>query len=108
MSFTEEFLTFSEAAALIPRRSGRRIHASTLWRWGRKGVQGVRLKTWRFGGRFFTTEKALAEFAERLAEIPPTQDPDLSYRQPARRRRTERQRRLDIEAAERRLKDAGI
>ena len=105
---TEEFLTFSEAAALLPRRGGRKIHTSTLWRWARKGVQGVRLKTWRLGGRFFTTEKALMQFAEELAEVPPRTDRERISRQPIRRQRTERQRRLAIERAERELDEAGF
>jgi hypothetical protein len=35
----DRLITFAEAAGLLPRRRrGRKVHASTLWRWHRYGV----------------------------------------------------------------------
>ncbi len=38
----------------------------TLRRWVRRGVRGVRLRTWLVGGRRYTSDRAIAEFLARL------------------------------------------
>lgn len=43
-----------------------RPHASTIWRWHRRGVKGVRLETVLIGGRRYTSREALARFSERV------------------------------------------
>ena len=73
MLHDEQVLTFSEAASRLPRFHGRKVHTSTLWRWARKGVKGVRLETRRLGGRFVTSLEALERFSKKLAE--PVDDP---------------------------------
>jgi len=40
-------------------------HLSTLWRWYRRGVRGVRLETVVVGGRRFTSRAAIERFIER-------------------------------------------
>lgn len=99
----EQILTFSEAAKTLPRVNGRRPHASTLWRWARKGIQGIHLETRRLGGRFVTSLEALDRFSERLAEANP-----LETKADIPRRSQPRHRARDIEAAEQRLAKAGI
>ena len=71
MLMTEKILTFSEAARRLPKVGGKRPHPSTIWRWGRKGLHGIRLETRRVGGRFVTSEEALERFTKELAEIEP-------------------------------------
>lgn len=100
-------VTFSEAAKVLPRVNGRRPHASTIWRWARKGVQGVKLETRRLGGRFVTSVEALERFSKALADV------DLPDRAPktapaTNRPRTELQRQRDIQQAEADLAKAGI
>jgi hypothetical protein len=51
----------SEAAKIIPGRP----HASTVWRWYRHGVRGVRLETIVVGGRRFTSHEAVQRFIAR-------------------------------------------
>lgn len=58
-----EFLTFAQAARLLPRRrNGRPCSPSTLWRWHRNGLDGVFLAAWRVGATWCTTEAAIQEF----------------------------------------------
>jgi len=64
-----EKLTLPQAAKLVPGRP----HASTLWRWCRRGVKArdgvrVRLAHQRYGQRVFVTEAAIERFAAELAE----------------------------------------
>ena len=54
----DEPLTLSEAARLLPGKP----HPSTLWRWRRKGVRGVKLRTLSVGGRPWVTRAAIADF----------------------------------------------
>ena len=92
---TEELLSLSEAAKVTPGRP----HVSTLWRWQKRGVRGVRLSTVIVGGRRFTSREAIEQFiaattAAANGEAPPV--------------RTPRQRQRAIDAAERELAKAGI
>lgn len=103
MLATEQIVTFAEAAKRLPAVNGRRPHASTLWRWARKGIRGIHLETRRLGGRFVTSVGALDRFSERLAQINlPVSKPDVPVR--PRPKRHDR----EIEAAEQRLAEAGI
>ena len=61
-------LTFSEAAKKLPRlRSGRPLHATTLWRWATAGLRGVKLETVQVGGVRVTSAKALPRFFAQLS-----------------------------------------
>lgn len=98
----EQILTFSEAAKVLPKVNGRHTHASTIWRWARKGVRGVHLEVRRFGGRFVTSVEALDRFGKALAEL----DADPRHRpagQPAAHRCN-----CGAEQAEAELAKAGI
>lgn len=67
--FRKRWLTLPEAAALLPRRRrGRKVAASTLWRWSRYGLHGVYLQVWAVGGSgTCTTLEALETFFEQLS-----------------------------------------
>lgn len=99
----ETVLTFTEAAKLLPKLNGKRPHASSVWRWARKGVQGVRLETRRIGGRFVTSVEALERFTQALADIdlPDTPAPPPKPRTPRARARA-------VEKAEGECTAAGI
>jgi hypothetical protein len=104
---TEEVLSLSEAARALPSVHGKRLHPSTLWRWARKGIRGVRLDYARLGRSIVTTRAALADFATRLAAAdtaPPAPTPPQSPRQ---RPRSEARRTEDVARAEARLRKAG-
>ena len=95
MLTSETIVSFSEAAARLPRINGKKIHASSLWRWARKGIHGVRLETRRLGGRFVTSLEALDRFAKRLAEIDPPERPPRSRSRRKARSRAKRCREVE-------------
>ena len=66
---SEPTFSFSQAARRLPRlRNNKPVHASTLWRWARVGLHGVRLETARVGGVQVTSDAALRRFFEGLAQ----------------------------------------
>ncbi len=106
MIANETILSFSEAAARLPRINGKKIHASSLWRWARKGIHGIRLETRRLGGRFVTSLEAIERFSKRLAEVDP---PERLPRPRSRRKaRSTAQRCRDVEQAHQDLEKHGI
>ena len=62
----EDLLVLADAAALLPRRRGKKVHIATLYRWAKAGVRGVRLEVLAVGGVTYTSRQALQRFAERL------------------------------------------
>lgn len=82
----ESALSLSEAARHLPLIDGKRPHASTLWRWCRKGIgpKRTRLEYVRFGHRIVTSVEAIQRFTERLAEA------DTEYETPEHSPGTER------------------
>ena len=102
-------LTLSQAARILPRHNGRRIHTSTLWRWCRKGCHGVRLPYFRVGRSIMVTEEGLHRFFAELAKVDETADSStfrLSRRR--RRRQTNCQRQRAIQESEAVLRRAKI
>ncbi len=57
-------MKFLTIAAAIEQMTGKRPHPVTCWRWSKKGIAGVKLQTWRVGGRRLTTLQAVQEFIE--------------------------------------------
>lgn len=105
MVLHENAIDLSEAAKLIPTRP----HISTLWRWCRKGVNGVRLEYTRAGRRILTTPDALEAFCRALADADRERDAVRTPTPSATpRHRTSKQRERDIERAEATLAKAGI
>lgn len=58
----DELIPLSQAARCLPNKPG----AATLWRWHRRGVNGVKLEIVRVGGRVFTTASAWRDFVTRM------------------------------------------
>jgi len=98
----EEVFSLTEATKRLPcRRKGVRPNVATLYRWSQVGCRGVRLETICVGATRCTSIEALQRFFDALtaaAEHRPVSPPS----------RQTRQRRAQIEAAERRLAKAGI
>ena len=105
---TEEVMSLTEATKVLPKVSGKRPAISTLWRWCRKGLRGVHLEYVRVGRNIATSRQAMGRFFVALAENdPPLPGPSQGVGKqlpPA----TPKARRDAIEAAERRLAEAGI
>lgn len=69
MMHMDNLLTLTELAKRTPGRP----HASSLWRWCRKGVksragQQIQLEHVRIGARVFSSAQALERFGQRLAQ----------------------------------------
>lgn len=72
----ERLITLLEAAGLMPRRRRNRpVHASTLWRWHRRGVkvgtERVYLEVVVTPSGAATTVEALQDFLRRLSRSGP-------------------------------------
>ncbi len=63
-------ISFAEAAKILPGNPS----ISTLWRWYRYGVKGVKLRTLVIGGRRYTTPEFLSEFSARLSDRHPANE----------------------------------
>ena len=60
----ESAIPFSEVPNLIPRRRGKKVHYSTVYRWATKGVRGRVLPSRLVGGIRYTTVAELNQFLE--------------------------------------------
>lgn len=62
----EQTLTISEAARWLPKFNGKPVATTTVWRWGTKGYNGIKLEIGRIGRRCFTTKEAINRFIEAI------------------------------------------
>ena len=69
---TETPITIAEVPLHIPKRRGRKVHYSTVYRWMTKGVRGRRLESLLIGGVRYTTLEALARFLKLTPQKPVT------------------------------------
>ena len=67
----EKLVSFAEAAAMLPTLHGKRVSTTSVWRWARKGLFGVKLEAVRIGARFLTSIEALQRFNRTVGAIPP-------------------------------------
>ena len=64
--------TRSPILPLLRTRLGVSPSPATVWRWTRRGVGGVTLRTVRVGKRLFSTEQWVAEFINGQQPTSPT------------------------------------
>ena len=64
----DNLLSLREAVRFVPCINGKRRAVSTLYRWCRQGIKGVRLEYVRIGRNVATTPEALERFFAALAE----------------------------------------
>lgn len=66
---TEHLVPISDVPRqLPPRRNGKRVHISAVYRWIQRGVRGVHLESIRIGGTTYTSSEALQRFAQGLSQ----------------------------------------
>ena len=94
VSLDEPLLTLTQAANSLPGKP----HVSSLWRWCKRGVRGVRLETLVLAGRRYTSPRALEEFASATTAAANGEPCPI---------RTPRQRERAIERAEQELAGRG-
>ena len=95
--FAENLLTFSEVTKILPkRRTGKKTHVCTIYRWATRGLRGIRLETTQIGGSMCTSKEAIQRFFDSLHAV-------LHVDHPAKKIR---KREKAITDAERRLHEA--
>ena len=68
------FVLLSKAGRLLSTNPS----PATLWRWAARGVDGVKLETYKIGGRRYTTAEALDRFVARLNGPRSANEPQVS------------------------------
>ena len=58
----DTLIALSEVPQHLPKRNGKKVHYSTVYRWATKGARGRILDTELVGGIRYTTVSALQEF----------------------------------------------
>lgn len=94
----EGLISCSKAARCVPALDGRPPHPSTIFRWMKDGVRGVRLEYANVGRKLATSEAALARFFAAVAAADPA--PQSTKTTSTSKVRTDAQRNRDIAAAE--------
>ena len=98
---SEHVISLKEAARLLPQRSGKPVHVSTLYRWVNPGLKGHVLETVQVGGTRCTSREALDRFFAALTA-------DTQGRAAAPAPPLDRARRDALRRAEQILDSAGI
>jgi len=101
-----QFLSLTQAASLLSS-GGKKPSTCTLWRWCRKGCNGVTLKYSKFGREIRVTEEALENFGRELAAADAPL-PEAPAPKPKPKPRTAARRQKDIAAANEVLKREGV
>ena len=89
---SDYLISLSQATRSLPTRPS----PACMWRWYRKGVNGIRLETVVVGGRRYTTKAAWTEFVRRTTAAA-NREPPKKEDAPERTASTRRK-----------LKDAGL
>ena len=63
---SEELLTLAQAARRYRPPDTRPLAPSTIWRWHKKGISGVKLETICIGGTRYTSAEALKRFFDAV------------------------------------------
>lgn len=62
MQISERMIALHDIPATLPKRGGKPIHLSTVYRWVHRGCRGRKLEVAQVGGQIFTTREALDRF----------------------------------------------
>lgn len=60
----EELIALTDVPKRLPRRRGKKVHYSTVYRWATKGSRGKKLESRLIGGVRYTTQAALQDFLQ--------------------------------------------
>jgi hypothetical protein len=78
LDFTkEQAISLCEVPCYVPKRRGKKVHYSTVYRWATKGARGRTLETVLSGGIRFTTIEAVRRFLAAKPSVM-TRTDDLS------------------------------
>ncbi len=65
----EQPITLSQVPIHVPRRGGKKVHSSTVYRWATKGARGRMLESVLVGGIRYTTIEAVRRFLSANSQI---------------------------------------
>lgn len=74
----QDLISLSQAAKLLPPRHGKRVHVSTLYRWGKKGritlfeCNGIRVSETEIRSRFKVRHKYVARRGDATGTVDST------------------------------------
>lgn len=92
---TEHVFPLTDGGQHLPRRrGGRKPHPSTMYRWAKTGIRGVKLETIRVGGTLCTSTAALQKFCARLTDADAGTVPSPVHLTPNSRRAAEKAGRM--------------
>ena len=60
----EQPITLAEVPAYVPKRGGKKVHSSTVYRWVTKGARGRVLESVMVGGIRYTSIEAVRRFLQ--------------------------------------------
>jgi hypothetical protein len=99
-----DLIELSEAAKLLPKRHGKKIHVKTIKRWIVKGCRGIRLGGQKIGDVWFTSAAWLRQFHDectrRASRESECDRPPAVVSEAARRAERELARRFGFDATE--------
>jgi hypothetical protein len=74
----EQPITLADVPRHVPKRQGKKIHYSTVYRWVSKGARGRVLESALVGGVRFTTVEAVGRFLAANTSTPTSENQPLS------------------------------
>jgi len=73
----EQAIPLSDVPRYVPKRRGKKVHYSTVYRWATKGARGRVLQTVLSGGLRYTSVEAVARFLAAKPSVPYERTDDL-------------------------------
>ena len=73
----EQAIPLSDVPRYVPKRRGKKVHYSTVYRWATKGARGRVLQTVLSGGLRYTSVEAVARFLAAKPSVPSQGTDDL-------------------------------
>ena len=65
----EQSITLAQVPIHVPRRGGKKVHSSTVYRWATKGARGRVLESVMVGGIRYTTIEAVRRFLSANSQL---------------------------------------
>lgn len=68
----EQSITLAQVPVHVPKRGGKKVHSSTVYRWATKGARGRVLESVMVGGIRYTTVEAVRRFLTANSHVAKT------------------------------------
>ena len=74
----EQAIPLADVPRYVPKRRGKKVHYSTVYRWATKGARGRKLETILSGGLRYTTIEAVQRFLDATPSVATRMTDDLN------------------------------